>query len=347
MLTVLLPVLFLLPHTAQGITKEGVGAVGEACSMGSGVRGRCQEVGACLKEGGVVVMGEQVQLCSPTPSDIIVCCRKPHLVAENLCAAWAQHWRSPAGHCIDKTNLIVGGVNADPGEYPHVALLGVRRGNLPIVWLCGGTLLTPYYVLTAAHCLKEDNVEYWVRLGEYNRNHDRSGELIPVVKGPIPSSVRYADELAADTASLSPLEQNIFVEGIINHPEYDLLLKYYDIALLKLSTKANLTERVLPACLPTDPSQDLVGHELTVIGWGYTQFGELDLHFGATEGQVERPLDSWLTIFFSFFFYVFACGAGRLDWRGLMVWPSQLWRRQVLIVAPSCIGSCCPRGAHI
>ncbi|XP_050712126.1 tryptase-2-like isoform X3 [Eriocheir sinensis] len=156
MLTVLLPVLFLLPHTAQGITKEGVGAVGEACSMGSGVRGRCQEVGACLKEGGVVVMGEQVQLCSPTPSDIIVCCRKPHLVAENLCAAWAQHWRSPAGHCIDKTNLIVGGVNADPGEYPHVA---------------------------------------------------------------------------------------------------------------------NLTERVLPACLPTDPSQDLVGHELTVIGWGHTQFG--------------------------------------------------------------------------
>ncbi|XP_050712127.1 phenoloxidase-activating factor 3-like isoform X4 [Eriocheir sinensis] len=118
-----------------------------------------------------------------------------------------------------------------------------------------------------------DNVEYWVRLGEYNRNHDRSGELIPVVKGPIPSSVRYADELAADTASLSPLEQNIFVEGIINHPEYDLLLKYYDIALLKLSTKANLTERVLPACLPTDPSQDLVGHELTVIGWGHTQFG--------------------------------------------------------------------------
>ena len=53
-----------------------------------------------------------------------------------------------AGYSND--DRIVGGVDAEPGEFPHqVALLIVDPGrNLQ----CGGSLITPGLVITAGHC---------------------------------------------------------------------------------------------------------------------------------------------------------------------------------------------------
>ncbi|XP_058517011.1 proproteinase E-like [Ochotona princeps] len=93
--------------------------------------------------------------------------------------------------------------------------------------------------MTAGHCISSGQ-KYRVMLGEYNRS---------VIEGP---------------------EQTITVEKAIVHPQYDSndVAKGYDIALLKLSKCAELTDEVQPACLP--PAGYILPHgtECYVSGWG-------------------------------------------------------------------------------
>ncbi len=75
------------------------------------------------------------------------------------------------------TPEIVGGQPADPGEYPWQALV------LPGGFLCGGSLIHAQWVVTAAHCMYDQNGNLFtpgqisVRLGEYHlvRHHGRHG----------------------------------------------------------------------------------------------------------------------------------------------------------------------------
>ena len=45
---------------------------------------------------------------------------------------------------------IVGGTNAYPGSWPWQVLMDFKPFEGP-VW-CGGSILTPYWIVTAAHC---------------------------------------------------------------------------------------------------------------------------------------------------------------------------------------------------
>ncbi|XP_041750302.2 coagulation factor IX [Coregonus clupeaformis] len=140
---------------------------------------------------------------------------------------------------------IVGGNTVKHGEIPwQVALMS----KLTRQSFCGGSLLSEMWVITAAHCLKEDFIGlFFIRVGEHN---------MQVQEG------REHDHAVA--------EYHI-------HPRYDAKTSLYnhDIALLKLRTPVLLSDYSLPICLgPKDFTETLLreASSSVVSGWGRMRF---------------------------------------------------------------------------
>ncbi|XP_068232519.1 uncharacterized protein [Palaemon carinicauda] len=92
---------------------------GDPCEMGGGVKGTCEDIFHCLETGGVVRREGRVNVCWEGGVNIHVCCRRPHLVARELCNAWSHYLRRDEGRCDIEHPLIYGGEEANIGEFPH------------------------------------------------------------------------------------------------------------------------------------------------------------------------------------------------------------------------------------
>ncbi|XP_077481964.1 coagulation factor VII-like [Stigmatopora argus] len=138
---------------------------------------------------------------------------------------------------FDPRARIVGGKECPKGECPwQVLLLYKGKG------FCGGIIIESMWVLTAAHCLEETDVQFLdVVAGEHN------------------------------TAVEEGTEQVIHVAQILMHENYEKETADNDIALLRLASPVVYTLYAVPVCLPTKTlaDRDLWAiHLHTVSGWG-------------------------------------------------------------------------------
>lgn len=133
---------------------------------------------------------------------------------------------------------IVGGTECPRGECPWQAMLKVQ-GRL----LCGGTLLSAYWVVTAAHCFDQigHGKNFSVVVGKHDMDKKEEEEQEQLV-----------------TRVITP---DKYVQGIPDH----------DVALVLLAEPVVLSDVVVPLCLP---NRDFAEQTLaltrfsTVSGWG-------------------------------------------------------------------------------
>ncbi|KAF2365278.1 Serine proteases trypsin domain [Trinorchestia longiramus] len=285
------------------------GRAGQPCEYPDGVAGRCEELSECLHSGGVAKRDGRVVLCQSSSARAVhVCCRRPHLIAQAMCNVWSEYWSSASraqnSSCITEKPLIYGGEEAVLGEFPNMVSVG-QWTELGLKWRCGGSLISPLFVLTAAHCIRwvlptasggccplhQVGAAHCIRsnhvvtLGEHDRSLPGIGALKRLNLG-LPQGLAGEDLIASGAADFEAVEQVINVTEVFVYPEYQR--RYHDIALLKLQRPASMTTRVLPACLPNSPVQHFSRQSSFVVaGWGATE----EDPFGGSEKLMKVKID--------------------------------------------------------
>ena len=151
----------------------------------------------------------------------------------------------------DAQSRIVGGTNATLAEFPHQVLIYVAG------YMCGGSLISSQYVLTAAHCVVDHaGVPYNARA--FN----------------VYAGLQNRRSLAKN--ALNPYFQRQTVSVVIKHPRYDDETYDYDLAVLKLSAPVQSSTGVKVIRLATTANiykpLYVAGKMTTVSGWGATRF---------------------------------------------------------------------------
>lgn len=155
---------------------------------------------------------------------------------------------------------IVGGNDSTVDAYPWMAgLLDRGEDDRFFAQFCGGALIHPYWVLTAAHCVEDATPgEIDVLIGAVDLGDPNDGERIAVAE-------------------------------IIMHPDFDPISFDGDAALLRLATPS--TAPVLR--VNSDSLVEMPGLIATVIGWG--ALDEAGNNFPEVLQEAQLPLVDFST----------------------------------------------------
>ncbi|XP_043535016.1 neurotrypsin isoform X3 [Chiloscyllium plagiosum] len=143
---------------------------------------------------------------------------------------------------------IIGGNKSIRGGWPWQASLRLKTFHRESRLLCGATLISNCWVLTAAHCFKRFGNEtrhYYIRVGDYH------------------------------TAVEDEYEREIPIERIVTHNNYKPDSSDNDIALVRMKGKeghcVTFNQYATPVCLPARKERIRINKQSCYItGWGDT-----------------------------------------------------------------------------
>ncbi|XP_021693939.1 serine protease persephone [Aedes aegypti] len=219
----------------------GVPAKGDVCTLKDGEPGLCQESTSCPWFLENIVkkkrFGERVT-CGFDGTTEVICCKmdqpvtfKPGVRSGLACQNIPDADNRLTFHIID-------GEDAADGEFPFMAVLGYENEEIKdgYDYRCGASLISPNFLLTAAHCIP------------------RQGRPVVALLG---------------TASLNSMNGvTVKIKEFYPHPEYRASRSYNDIALVELEKRLLNEPDVNPICVRSDTedlSSDVV---LTAEGFG-------------------------------------------------------------------------------
>lgn len=138
----------------------------------------------------------------------------------------------------NQLNRIINGEDSNQNSWPWVVSLRILT-NSAYNHYCGGTLISSWLILTAAHCLHAKDISKIIIMVGVNNLDD-------------PMTVFNA----------------YYISSIKIHPAFSLMNLKNDIGIIKVDRKIDLSEKVFPICLPFSNGEEFIYNKKVVVtGW--------------------------------------------------------------------------------